>query len=105
MGNNNRVCEILGMQYPIVQAAMNWITNANMVAAVSNAGGMGVLGPNAGAKYNGSKKISTEKDRKSTRLNSSHVAISYAVFCLKKKKTENQTKDEEHMDYDTQPTI
>src|SRR5690554_7793895 len=28
----------------------------------------------------------TEKDRKSTRLNSSHVRISYAVFCLKKKK-------------------
>src|SRR5690625_5391497 len=28
-------------------------------------------------------------DRKSTRLNSSHVAISYAVFCLKKKKDEN----------------
>src|SRR5437870_10573020 len=28
-------------------------------------------------------------DRKSTRLNSSHVAISYAVFCLKKKKKKN----------------
>src|SRR5690625_2190552 len=28
----------------------------------------------------------TQRDRKSTRLNSSHVAISYAVFCLKKKK-------------------
>src|SRR5690625_6677212 len=28
-------------------------------------------------------------DRKSTRLNSSHVAISYAVFCLKKKKIED----------------
>src|SRR5215510_6428666 len=28
-------------------------------------------------------------DRKSTRLNSSHVAISYAVFCLKKKKHQN----------------
>src|SRR5437870_6659790 len=28
----------------------------------------------------------TSQDRKSTRLNSSHVAISYAVFCLKKKK-------------------
>src|SRR5699024_11259592 len=27
------------------------------------------------------------RDRKSTRLNSSHVSISYAVFCLKKKKT------------------
>src|SRR5207253_9583626 len=31
----------------------------------------------------------TLTDRKSTRLNSSHVAISYAVFCLKKKKTKN----------------
>src|SRR5699024_1098598 len=30
---------------------------------------------------------SKEADRKSTRLNSSHVSISYAVFCLKKKKT------------------
>src|SRR5439155_20271148 len=29
--------------------------------------------------------FSTRSDRKSTRLNSSHVAISYAVFCLKKK--------------------
>src|SRR5690349_24099513 len=30
------------------------------------------------------------KDRKSTRLNSSHVEISYAVFCLKKKKKRHQ---------------
>src|SRR5947199_1844595 len=29
------------------------------------------------------------RDRKSTRLNSSHLGISYAVFCLKKKKTQN----------------
>src|SRR5690625_7061360 len=34
-------------------------------------------------------------DRKSTRLNSSHVAISYAVFCLKKKK--NMTKIINHI--------
>src|SRR5438128_4751657 len=32
------------------------------------------------------KKISRALDRKSTRLNSSHGSISYAVFCLKKKK-------------------
>src|SRR5439155_9354534 len=31
-------------------------------------------------------------DRKSTRLNSSHVATSYAVFCLKKKKTTSLTR-------------
>src|SRR5256885_11789721 len=30
-------------------------------------------------------------DRKSTRLNSSHLVISYAVFCLKKKKKDNKT--------------
>src|SRR5215208_7950913 len=32
------------------------------------------------------------RDRKSTRLNSSHVAISYAVFCLKKKKKKHKNK-------------
>src|SRR5262245_63888683 len=32
------------------------------------------------------------RDRKSTRLNSSHLGISYAVFCLKKKKKENTVK-------------
>src|SRR5690554_7630267 len=32
------------------------------------------------------------RDRKSTRLNSSHVRISYAVFCLKKKKKKKQKK-------------
>src|SRR5256885_2937965 len=32
----------------------------------------------------------TRADRKSTRLNSSHLVISYAVFCLKKKKNSNQ---------------
>src|SRR5438874_7172975 len=34
----------------------------------------------------------TASDRKSTRLNSSHVEISYAVFCLKKKKKKNNKK-------------
>src|SRR5205085_10478609 len=34
-------------------------------------------------------EIITRKDRKSTRLNSSHSQISYAVFCLKKKKKKN----------------
>src|SRR5262245_64896104 len=33
------------------------------------------------------------QDRKSTRLNSSHLGISYAVFCLKKKKTNKESKN------------
>src|SRR5699024_12860147 len=38
------------------------------------------------ASGNGQRGIYVARDRKSTRLNSSHVSISYAVFCLKKKK-------------------
>src|SRR5690554_7689804 len=36
-------------------------------------------------------KQPSDRDRKSTRLNSSHVRISYAVFCLKKKKKKRET--------------
>src|SRR2546427_1345986 len=36
-------------------------------------------------------------DRKSTRLNSSHSQISYAVFCLKKKKKENKQHISQHV--------
>src|SRR3712207_7353362 len=36
-------------------------------------------------------EVVVDTDRKSTRLNSSHANISYAVFCLKKKKTSNST--------------
>src|SRR5258708_22160474 len=42
----------------------------------------------------GSDQVKLWKDRKSTRLNSSHQIISYAVFCLKKKKT--LMKDSRH---------
>src|SRR2546426_4402739 len=37
-----------------------------------------------------------ERDRKSTRLNSSHLVISYAVFCLKKKKKNRQHRYDDH---------
>src|SRR5947199_5006395 len=42
-----------------------------------------------GQSFRGQEK---DRDRKSTRLNSSHLGISYAVFCLKKKKK----KDKQH---------
>src|SRR5690554_7652951 len=52
---------------------------------------MGGKLPTIGSKRNALHEVITSKlfyaaDRKSTRLNSSHVRISYAVFCLKKKK-------------------
>ena len=37
------ICEMLGIEYPIIQGAMAWISTPELVAAVSNAGGLGVL--------------------------------------------------------------
>jgi len=48
--DRNRICELLDIKYPIIQAPMNWVSGADLVAAVSNAGGLGTLGPNSGAK-------------------------------------------------------
>lgn len=45
----NRVCDVLGIEKPVIGAAMSWTSNAKWVAAISNAGGMGCLGPNCGA--------------------------------------------------------
>lgn len=43
-----RMTELFGTKYPIMLAGMNWLTTPKLVAAVSNAGGLGVL---AGAQY------------------------------------------------------
>ena len=40
----NRICETFGIEKPIIQGAMAWAATAPLVAAVSNAGGLGVLG-------------------------------------------------------------
>ena len=44
-----RMTELFGIKYPIMLAGMNWLTTPKLVAAVSNAGGLGVL---AGQRYN-----------------------------------------------------
>ena len=46
--SNNRVCQILKIEKPVIQGPMFWLTDAKLVAAVSEAGGLGVLGPHAG---------------------------------------------------------
>lgn len=39
----NRVCELLGIKYPIIQGGMAWVATAELAAAVSNAGGLGLI--------------------------------------------------------------
>ena len=46
----NRVCEILGIEKPIIQGPALWLTDAQFVAACCNAGALGVIGLNAGQK-------------------------------------------------------
>src|SRR5437667_4367397 len=43
-------------------------------------------------------RAAASRDRKSTRLNSSHITISYAVFCLKKKRKRNTADQAEDRD-------
>jgi enoyl-[acyl-carrier protein] reductase II len=41
---NTRITELLGITHPIIQGAMSWVSFPPLVAAVSNAGGLGILG-------------------------------------------------------------
>src|SRR5690554_7236959 len=62
-------------------------TSPASAGAIRGAPAFAVVYP--GAQADGAP-IAANGDRKSTRLNSSHVRISYAVFCLKKKKISNK---------------
>ena len=39
----NRLCELVGIEYPIFQGGMAWVANASLASAVSNAGGLGII--------------------------------------------------------------
>ena len=44
MFENNAICKLLGIKYPIFQGGMAWIGTAELASAVSNAGGLGIIG-------------------------------------------------------------
>lgn len=49
---NFKLCEILGIEYPIIQGGMAWVANSSLAAAVSNGGGLGIIaGANAPIDY------------------------------------------------------
>src|SRR5690554_5502378 len=76
-----QVCQDVAVQYQAPSRDPNRIAGTTIGAVVGGALGNQVGGGDG-------RKLATVggADRKSTRLNSSHVRISYAVFCLKKKK-------------------
>src|SRR3989454_4700555 len=64
--------------------------------AVRLAAGRGAAQDGAAGLLSGRPVLRSTSDRKSTRLNSSHLVISYAVFCLKKKKKIKTHRDPVH---------
>lgn len=48
-----KVCNMLGISQPILQAGLPWVSNPELVAAVSNAGGLGILHPTSGIEPEG----------------------------------------------------
>ncbi len=42
--SDNRICQLFNIEYPLIQAGMIWVSGAKLVAAVSSAGGLGLIG-------------------------------------------------------------
>ena len=60
-----RVCDLLSIPYPLLQGGMLWLADAGLAAAVSNAGGLGVISPLAGMERYGDriKNLQAQLDR------------------------------------------
>ena len=72
--------EVMENEFSTIEDALEDVRQGKMIVIVDD----------EDRENEGDLMIAAEQDRKSTRLNSSHVVISYAVFCLKKKqKTKN----------------
>src|SRR5438876_6593648 len=75
--------------------------NLDRILEVASATGCDAIHPGYGFFAENAKLVRRieETDRKSTRLNSSHPSISYAVFCLKKKNRPNSHNRQQYVKY------
>jgi len=62
--SNNTICKLFGIQYPIVQGGMIWCSGWELASAVSNAGGLGLIG--AGSMYPEILREHIQKCKKAT---------------------------------------
>lgn len=74
------ITRLFNIRHPIIQAPMNWATDSRLVSAVSNAGGLGVLGPNAGANViSADPKVVGDRLRAQIRLVRESTSKPFAV--------------------------
>lgn len=71
----SNLCEILGIKYPIFQGAMAWVSDASLAAAVSNAGGLGII-----AGGNAPGDIIREEIRKAKTLTDKPFAVNIMLL-------------------------
>ena len=64
MKSTNRICQLFGIEKPIIQAGMIWCSGWKLASAVSNAGGLGIIG--AGSMYSDILKEHLTKCKKAT---------------------------------------
>ena len=62
------VCNILSITHPVLQAGLAWVSNPELVAAVSNAGGLGILHPTAGIDADGDMVANLQVNIRRVRL-------------------------------------
>src|SRR5690554_2643636 len=60
----NRICSVFGIKYPIIQAGMVWCSGWRLASAVSNAGGLGLIG--AGSMHPNILREHIQKCKKAT---------------------------------------
>jgi enoyl-[acyl-carrier protein] reductase II len=76
MSINNRITQLTGTQYPIIQAPMGWIARAQLAAAVSNAGGLGVIETSSGEMDNIKREVALMRQMTDKPF-AMNVALSY----------------------------
>lgn len=75
-----KLCELLGIDYPIIQGGMNWIANAELAAAVSNAGALGIISPTAGMRLEDDQEENLRSHiRKAKSLTNKPFAVNFPL--------------------------
>ena len=81
MMRETRVCGLLGIKYPIIQGGMTWIANAELAAAVSEAGGLGTISPNAGMRIDDNVEVNLrDQIRRAKGLTSKPFSVNIVVL-------------------------
>ncbi len=73
--NNNEICKLLNIKYPIFQGAMAWISESSLASSVSNAGGLGII-----AGGNAPKEVVVEEIRKCKELTNKPFAVNVMLL-------------------------